>query len=585
MLRPGYHIRNKLTARVTLFALMFFCLNTYGGINLKNGNFYITYNDYTYCVPGKGCFEISRTYNSISADVTSFGTGWGCDFDTRLYFLPDGTVKLHYNGNGATHYYINVVPQPSVNGEMINKLAVAALKNNHISSDPLSVLKWKNDLYNSRSLRLGTWVSFEKKGWVQPVTPVPGIYEYDGAYVNTLVVKEDGYSELSTRCNCNEGQFKKLFFNPQGRIIKEYHSNDEVIDENDFHYNIAYNDSGRAEWVYFADDTIHVEYNGPFISHILGKGGEAFISINEQKDLVSAYEYNFDKGDKVVTDSFIYHHTYDAIHNMTSISYTDGTKLMVTYDGGMATSINERDTLLVLYSYKYFNTPEGTLDNDHYATSVTRISSRDTIRNYYEWQAKVGPSGESYEALFIRDENGDRYEAYYNEFEDVERVVRNGLATTFTYNSRRNLISAYGNKFIYNVTYNDKDMMLQAQQINCGTGDTILRVYTYRKGQLVTTTENGVPYKMKFDKAGKVIATEAAGETLKYEYVYGSMEFPSHVFFDDGRQLQLDYDFYGELSCKHGYNNERDDTNELFSVYEKHWKNTEPLYISRMGDE
>ena len=46
------------------------------GVNLKNGNFYISYTDIV--VPGGGKkLEITRTYNSKSTEVGWFGFGWG----------------------------------------------------------------------------------------------------------------------------------------------------------------------------------------------------------------------------------------------------------------------------------------------------------------------------------------------------------------------------------------------------------------------------------------------------------------------------------------------------------------------------
>ena len=60
-----------------------FPLLAFSGVNLKNGNFYISYTDII--VPGGGHdLEIVRTYNSKSTDRGWFGFGWGSDYETYL---------------------------------------------------------------------------------------------------------------------------------------------------------------------------------------------------------------------------------------------------------------------------------------------------------------------------------------------------------------------------------------------------------------------------------------------------------------------------------------------------------------------
>ena len=59
-----------------LLVLCLFSLASIAGVNLKNGNFYITYTDII--VPGGGNdLVIERTYNSKSPGKGWFGYGWG----------------------------------------------------------------------------------------------------------------------------------------------------------------------------------------------------------------------------------------------------------------------------------------------------------------------------------------------------------------------------------------------------------------------------------------------------------------------------------------------------------------------------
>ena len=63
--------------------MIVFSASLSAGVNLKNGNFYISYTDII--VPGGGHdLEVVRTYNSRATGTGWFGFGWGSDFETHL---------------------------------------------------------------------------------------------------------------------------------------------------------------------------------------------------------------------------------------------------------------------------------------------------------------------------------------------------------------------------------------------------------------------------------------------------------------------------------------------------------------------
>ncbi|RYD41358.1 MAG: hypothetical protein EOP85_12815, partial [Verrucomicrobiaceae bacterium] len=76
------------------------------GINLKNGNFYISYTDIvspSYNPPQlRGRLEITRTYNSKSVTASEFGFGWGWYFATSLRIDNEGGVFFKEHGSGDT---------------------------------------------------------------------------------------------------------------------------------------------------------------------------------------------------------------------------------------------------------------------------------------------------------------------------------------------------------------------------------------------------------------------------------------------------------------------------------------------------
>lgn len=71
-------------------------------VNLKNGNFYVSYTDLQR--PDK--FELERTYNSRSRTLaTVFGYGWAYNFGGSLELLPGGVLRVRPHGAGGTRDY------------------------------------------------------------------------------------------------------------------------------------------------------------------------------------------------------------------------------------------------------------------------------------------------------------------------------------------------------------------------------------------------------------------------------------------------------------------------------------------------
>ena len=94
------------------------------GVNLKNGNFYISYTDIV--VPGGGKkLEITRTYNSKSTEVGWFGFGWGSEFETRLEVSADGSIIVHEHGSGSKTRF---TPKTAIDANAAAKKIVDEMK-------------------------------------------------------------------------------------------------------------------------------------------------------------------------------------------------------------------------------------------------------------------------------------------------------------------------------------------------------------------------------------------------------------------------------------------------------------------------
>ena len=85
---------------VLLFS--FLPLNTsFAGVNLENGNFYITYTD----LYVSDDLSTVRTYNSKCVRNGIFGFGWGTDLETKLSVLGDYSLRIRENGCGKRVFY------------------------------------------------------------------------------------------------------------------------------------------------------------------------------------------------------------------------------------------------------------------------------------------------------------------------------------------------------------------------------------------------------------------------------------------------------------------------------------------------
>jgi YD repeat-containing protein len=74
------------------------------GVNVNNGNFYVTYTDFVVFTPGLP-IEISRTYNSRSNFIPGkFGVGWSSELDSYIKFENKDIVYLEGGGGNVLKF-------------------------------------------------------------------------------------------------------------------------------------------------------------------------------------------------------------------------------------------------------------------------------------------------------------------------------------------------------------------------------------------------------------------------------------------------------------------------------------------------
>ncbi len=114
----------KFTKFLFTMAVSIASVSAFGGVNLKNGNFYISYTDMV--VHGVGPkLEMTRTYNSKSTSVGWFGFGWGNVFETKLVPSADGCVVVHEHGAGGKTRFC---PKNTVDADAAAQKIVEAMR-------------------------------------------------------------------------------------------------------------------------------------------------------------------------------------------------------------------------------------------------------------------------------------------------------------------------------------------------------------------------------------------------------------------------------------------------------------------------
>src|SRR5512140_2617341 len=93
-----------MKSNILLATLLALPLLSMAGVNPRNGDYFVTYEDIAQEKDGRA-LDLVRTYNSLAPELGWFGSGWGSPFETRLIVMPDGSAAIQENGTGENNYY------------------------------------------------------------------------------------------------------------------------------------------------------------------------------------------------------------------------------------------------------------------------------------------------------------------------------------------------------------------------------------------------------------------------------------------------------------------------------------------------
>src|SRR5215469_4283558 len=320
---------NKLFAACIL--AIYAVLPLYANVSLRNGNFFVSYNDIVY--PGGFEPKIERVYNSKTGFKGIFGWGWGTEFEVYLEISPEGSVVVHEYGGGAENRFIPADAKP-LNVASAADQIVAAARQNHDMASPSATHVYRDRLISDMSFRSDEWDKYLKLGLVKPVNIPVGTRLVSNRFSHEVVER----IPMGFERTFDNG--RKESFDDRGRLTR-------ILDQNGNYLQFGYGVRNRVQIVDNYGRHIAIFLNNhKLVERVEGDEG-----------VVSTYGY--DEQDNLIyskdTDNQGFRYEYAGRHNMTKISYEDGTTMGISYYPmelhENVHSVKDRDGTITNYDY------------------------------------------------------------------------------------------------------------------------------------------------------------------------------------------------------------------------------------------
>lgn len=501
----------------SFLVLLMFPALAWSGVNLKNGNFYISYTDII--VPGGGQdLEIVRTYNSKSTEKGWFGFGWGSDFETYLTIGADGSVVVHENGSGALTRF---TPKESVDAEAAAKKIIEAMRKKTTVSAQVAeslVEKLKNDAELRQAYGRKFDVKAELAAGTKLFSNTRGIQE--------LHVTKDGYKRTF-----NDGKVE--LFNKDGKLLKitnKYNYAVDFVYDSGILKSIKDSQAKQLFFDWYADGKV---------KHVWSAGDKKTFYKYKGDDLIESTDVGGNK--------FVF--SYDTNHNLTTISYSDDSKMQIKYTAKTQfveeiVSRNGEST-----KYEYGSNPKN--PDYHYWTIVKKkgVSGKE-VANRYEYEIKTRPDGSDYTYRILTEINGLKTETFYTECCSLpSKIVRGDRTTTFDYHENGLLKKKESNngEFV-NLEYHSKFNKITKVKSNKGWTE-----FEYDKNGNLSKANNdqGMSVLLVYDRQGRITKmldhNKKNNEKRTLMFKYNAQGKPVEIAMDKVGKINVAYDNYGEI--------------------------------------
>lgn len=501
-----------------LIALVMIISSVFAGVNLKNGNFYITYTDIV--VPGGGHdLVIERTYNSRSIDKGWFGYGWGSDYETYLSVSADGSVIVHENGSGALTRF---TPKTAVNAEEAAKKIVDAMRkssmkiNSSVAKD--LVAKLKNDAELRQAYAKRFKVEAKLASGTKLFSNVRGL--------QTLEVTNKGYIR-------SQSDGAKHHFNKEGKLVKVEHKNGYYVDLTYKNGKLTKIKDSMAKQIFLGWYP-----DGKIKSVESGAGNKTLYKYDDKDNLIEAKD--------VQNNLFAY--SYDYNHNMTQIKYKDGSTMKIKYTKRtqfVEEIVNKNGEVV---SYKYESNPKN--PENHYWTLVgKKLPSGKEVTNRYEYEIRRKQDGSSYTHRIYTVVNGVSTETIYTECCGLPKQIKRGNnVTSFEYNKKGLLTKKYSRGEFVELEYDKVH-----NKITKVTNKSGWTNFEYdKKGNLKKAQDSkGKSVLLIYDSKGRIAKMldydKSTKKKRQLEFKYNAQGKPTEIAMNKVGKINVKYDNYGEI--------------------------------------
>ncbi len=496
---------------------LLFPLLAFGGVNLKNGNFYITYTDIV--VPGGGHdLEITRTYNSKTTYSGWFGYGWGSLFETYLQVSADGSIVVYENGSGALTRF---VPKGKVDpGSAAKRVVKAMQKTGAIQGKEASILIKK--LTKNAELRQ----AYAKKFGVKAKLAKGSMLYSTTRGIQTIEVTSKGFIR-----KFNDG--KQEIYDKKGKmlVVKDKHG-----------YKIKFNYSKAGVLKSLKDSQakqLHFSwYPNGLIKEVW--------SVDKK-----TAKYKFDSGNLIESTDVgnnVFKYGYDGNHNMTSIGYKDKSKMEIAYHRytHFVTSVVTRNGDATKYKYES-NEKKPDL---HFWTLVTKKSvTGKMITNRYEYEMKAREDGSEFTYRILTVVGGMKTETIYSEKNSLPlKITRGKFTTSFKYNKKGLLVEKRTSRGEFvKLKYHAKLNKITRVENNKGWTN-----FTYKGGSLYRAKNSvGKTVLLIYDRKGRISKMVNHDKKTKKKktltFKYNSLGKPVEIAMEKVGKINVAYDNYGEI--------------------------------------
>ncbi|WMS86607.1 DUF6531 domain-containing protein [Pleionea litopenaei] len=508
-----------------------FSSSSIAGVNLKNGNFYISYTDIEY----SDDFKFTRTYNSKSIFNGMFGYGWGNDYDTYLQFNGDGSITVRENGGGSSSFYQPIDPISTSVEKMVEAIIQAQIEQGTIISDK-QIEQNRQKLLDDRRLRNAHWQSVLKSGLVKnPQLPIGTKLAREGNPDHTLIVTPYGYFRKSGS--------ETERFDGNGKLIR--------ISKSDNHYvNFERNSHGHLRKVenhLGQKILIMTDEHGKVIKLVSARGEEATF-VYDGNDLVDSFDGGGNR----------YQYRYDNNHNLTEIHYVDNTRHINEYNSkGFIERITTRNGDVTEYEYvdDDLESLESTVTKygevvQRYGTYVTKTSFNGRkVRNSYFYNISKDNTGRTWTSKIETSINGIVTKTEYHPCGLPLLIERGRRMTEFDYNNSCKLTYKNDGSRITKIVYDPKFGKIQSV-LNATNDGRVLQQTEFEydnKGNLTfAKNHTNKSVRLKYTDKGKIYEMEdEQGQTLLFSY--NTLGKPEKIILRGGGSIEISYDEYGEI--------------------------------------